>query len=216
MGVLRRQLRGGWRGLRSRSRRPPHSRLLSRCDGHAERAARAAGKSRRRRHFHLRIWGRLQLFQAGLIAGCVQAAIVVLITPLALLLAHYGDNDLSASDRNSGSPVISLLPLIYVVFAAGVALTKHRYLALTTTRIRHASRLMSASEPERAAGTICHLSLVCINRMRIISLATASGQPGCYELASRRVRSSAYNLVGNHKCRCGQLWSKLACRRRRG
>jgi hypothetical protein len=50
--------------------------------------------------------------------------------------------------------VISLLPLIYVVFAAGVALTKHRYVTLTATRIRHASRLMSFSEPERAAGTI--------------------------------------------------------------
>jgi hypothetical protein len=35
-----------------------------------------------------------------------------------------------------------------------VALTKHRYVTLTTTRIRHASRLMSSSEPERAAGTI--------------------------------------------------------------
>jgi hypothetical protein len=29
--------------------------------------------------------------------------------------------------------------LIYVAFAAGVALTKHRYVTLTTTRIRHAS-----------------------------------------------------------------------------
>jgi hypothetical protein len=102
----------------------------------------------------LRIWGRLRLFQAGLIAGCVQAAIIVVITPPVLLFAQYRDNDPSASDRDPASSVISLLPLIYVVFAAGVALTKHRYLTLTTTRIRHASRLMSSSEPERAAGTI--------------------------------------------------------------
>ena len=102
----------------------------------------------------MRIWGRLQLFQAGLIAGCVQAAIIVVITPLVLLFAQYRDNDPSASDRDSASSVISLLPQIYVVFAAGVALTKHRYLTLTTTRIRHASRLMSSYEPNRAAGTI--------------------------------------------------------------
>ena len=50
--------------------------------------------------------------------------------------------------------LISLLPLIYVVLAAGVALTKHRYVTLTSTRIRHASRLMSSSEPDRTAGTL--------------------------------------------------------------
>jgi hypothetical protein len=76
------------------------------------------------------------------------------ITPLVLLFAQYRDNDSSASDRDPASSVISLLPLIYVVLAAGVALTKDRYLKLTTTRIRYASRLMSSSEPERAAGTI--------------------------------------------------------------
>jgi hypothetical protein len=102
----------------------------------------------------LRIWGRLQLFQAGLIAGCVQAVIIVVITPLVLLFAQYWDNDPSASGRDPASSVITLLPLIYVTFAAGVALTKHRYLTLTTTRIRHASRLMSSSEPERVAGMI--------------------------------------------------------------
>jgi hypothetical protein len=47
-----------------------------------------------------------------------------------------------------------LLPLIYVAFAAGVALTKHRYVTLTTARIRHASHLMSSSEPDRFAGTL--------------------------------------------------------------
>jgi hypothetical protein len=102
----------------------------------------------------LRIWGRLRLFQAGLIAGCIQAAIVLVITPLAILFAQYRDYDASASGRDSASSVIALLPLIYVLLAAGVALTKHRYVTLTTTRIRQASRLMSSSEPERAAGTI--------------------------------------------------------------
>jgi len=64
---------------------------------------------------------------------------------LVILFAQYRDGDSSASGRDSASSVISLLPLIYVVFAAGVALTKHRYVTLTTTRIRHDSRLMSSS-----------------------------------------------------------------------
>jgi hypothetical protein len=64
------------------------------------------------------------------------------------------DDHSSASGRDPASSVITLLPFIYVPFAAGVALTKHRYVTLTTTRIRYASRLMSSSEPERAAGTI--------------------------------------------------------------
>lgn len=102
----------------------------------------------------MRIWGRLRLLQAGLIAGCIQTAIVLVITPLMILFAQYRDDASSASGRDPGSSVISLLPLIYVVFAAGVALTKHRCVTLTTMRIRHASRLMSSSEPERAAGTI--------------------------------------------------------------
>jgi hypothetical protein len=89
-----------------------------------------------------------------LIAGCVQTAIVFAITPLVILFAQYRDDDTSASGRDPAFSVISLLPLIYVVLAAGVALTKHRYVALTSTRIRHASRLMSSSEPDRATGTL--------------------------------------------------------------
>ena len=82
-----------------------------------------------KRHFPLRIWGRLRLFQAGLIAGCIQAAIVLVITPLVILFAQYRDDDSSASGRDPASSVITLLPLIYVIFAAGVALTKHHVAA---------------------------------------------------------------------------------------
>jgi hypothetical protein len=73
---------------------------------------------------------------------------------LVILFAQYRDDDPSASGRGPASSVVSLLPLVYVVFAAGVALTKHRYVTLTTTRIRQASRRLSSSEPGRAAGTI--------------------------------------------------------------
>jgi hypothetical protein len=76
------------------------------------------------------------------------------ITPLVVLFAQYRDEDSSASGHDPALSVVSLLPLIYVVFAAGVALTKHRYVTLTSTRIRHASRLMSSSEPGRTAGTL--------------------------------------------------------------
>lgn len=75
----------------------------------------------------MRIWRRLRLFQAGLIAGCVQATTIVVITPLVLLFAQYRDNDSSASDRDLTSSMMSLLPLFYVVLAARVALTRHRY-----------------------------------------------------------------------------------------
>lgn len=101
----------------------------------------------------MRIWRRLRLVQAGLIAGCIQAVIVLVITPFVILLAQSYDDGSSASGDQVSS-VISLLPVSYVIFAAGVALTKHRYVTLTTTRIHYASRLMSSSEPERAAGTI--------------------------------------------------------------
>jgi hypothetical protein len=37
--------------------------------------------------------------------------------------------------------------------------------------------------------------------MRIICLAAASRQPGGHKLAFRYLRSSADDLVGNHKCR---------------
>jgi hypothetical protein len=76
------------------------------------------------------------------------------MTPLVVLFAQYQDDDSNASGRDPAFSVVSLLPFIYVVFAAGVALTKHRYVTLTSTRIRHASRLMSSSEPDRPAGTL--------------------------------------------------------------
>jgi hypothetical protein len=73
----------------------------------------------------LRLGRRFRLFHAGLIAGRVHAAMVVMITPLAIFLAQYLDNDSSVSRRDPVVSFIELLPLIHVEFAAGVALTKH-------------------------------------------------------------------------------------------
>jgi hypothetical protein len=76
------------------------------------------------------------------------------MTPLVILFAQYRIDDSSTSGRDPALSAVSLLPSIFVVVAAGVALTKHRYVTLTSTRIRHASRLMSSSEPDRIAGTL--------------------------------------------------------------
>jgi hypothetical protein len=47
-----------------------------------------------------------------------------MITPLVIFFAQYRDDKLSASGFD---PVFSLLQLTHVLFAAGVALTEHRY-----------------------------------------------------------------------------------------
>jgi hypothetical protein len=89
------------------------------------------------------------------------------ITSLAIFFAQHLDHDSGVSGRDPAVSFIGLLPLIYVVFAAGVALTKHRYVTLTTTRIRYASHLMSSSEPDRLAGTLA----ICLF---LVSLGCAS------------------------------------------
>jgi hypothetical protein len=76
------------------------------------------------------------------------------MTPLVIFFAQYRDDDSNALGRDPALLVVSLLPLIYVMFAAGVALTEHRYVTLTSMRIRYASRLMSTTEPNRTAGTL--------------------------------------------------------------
>ena len=92
-----RQLRGGRRGLASRSRRSSYSRLpaAARYDfAGTSRPARSNGQNRR---FDLRLWRPLRLFQAGLVAGCVQAGLVSVMTPLVIVFAQYRDHDPGAS-----------------------------------------------------------------------------------------------------------------------
>ena len=93
------------------------------------------------------------MFQAGLVAGCVQIAVVLVVTPLVIAYALGSDDD-------RAFPVVASLRSIYLLLAAGVALTKHRYVASTSARIRHASRQLSPSEPERMAGTLAICLLV--------------------------------------------------------
>ena len=81
-----------------------------------------------------------------------------MVTPLVMAFAQFRDHDPGEAGHNPEVSLIAFLPLIDVTLAAGVALTKHRYVTLTTARIRHASHLRSAFEPDRLAGTlaICH------------------------------------------------------------
>ena len=106
--------------------------------------------------------------------------------------------------------LIAFLPLIYVTLAAGVALTKHRYVTLTTARIRHASHLMSSSDPDRLAGTlaICHF-------LASIGCASYALQPPPDILVAldvyRSPPSGAHPVVGtDERLRC-RFRSKRAC-----
>jgi hypothetical protein len=49
------------------------------------------------------------------------------MTPSVVLFAQYRDDDSSTFGRDPALSAVSLLPLIYVVFATGVALAKPRY-----------------------------------------------------------------------------------------
>jgi len=46
---------------------------------------------------------------------------------MVMVFAQYRDHDPGASGRSPAAMLIAFLPLIYVTLAAGVALTKHRY-----------------------------------------------------------------------------------------
>jgi len=100
------------------------------------------------------------LFQAGLIAGYAQVAVVLVVTPLVIAYAPDAENGPGSSDPGQAIPVVASLRLIYLALAAGIALTKHRYVAATSARIRDASRRLSPSEPERAAGALAICLLV--------------------------------------------------------
>src|SRR5260370_28007315 len=157
--LLRRQLRGRWRGLRSRPCRPPHLRLPSLPTGHAERtpcSARTGGRRRRA----LKVRAMLRLFQAGVTAACMQCLAILLTTLLILSYAHHRIENLQVpADDPAVQSLIPLLQLIYLVTAVGVAATRHRFVDLTAERIRPASRLMNNSDPDPAANTVT-ISLV--------------------------------------------------------
>src|SRR5258705_6083571 len=153
--LLRPQLRGHWRGFRSRPCRPPHPRLPSLPNGHAERTPCSARTGGRRRRRALKVRAMLRLFQAGVSAACMQCLAILLTTLLILSYAHHRIENLQVpADDPAVQSLIPLLQLIYLVTAVGVAATRHRFVDLTAGRIRRASRLMNHSDPDRAANTL--------------------------------------------------------------
>ena len=101
----------------------------------------------------------LRLFQAGLVAACIQFIAVGLATLFAFLSVR---NELIVSALSCGgsdfdSPLTSIFPLliwVYLLTALGVALTSGRSVDFTAARIRRSSRLMRPTEPDYGAKTL--------------------------------------------------------------
>jgi len=103
----------------------------------------------------MKIVSMLRLFQAGVIAACIQSLAIILATLLILSYAHHRIENMQVpADDPAVQPLIPLLQLVYLVTAVGVAATRHRFVDLTGGRIRRASRLMNHSDPDRAANTL--------------------------------------------------------------
>ena len=85
----------------------------------------------------------------------MQCVAILLATLLIFSYAHHKIEDLRIpADDPAIQSLIPLLQLIYLATAVGVAATRHRFIDLTAERIRHASRLMSRSDPDSAADTL--------------------------------------------------------------
>lgn len=99
----------------------------------------------------------LRLFQAGVIAACLQCVAIGLLTPLVILYAQHRIDHQGLLDP-AALPVIPILRSIDLLLAAGLALTRHRIVDLTAAHIRAASRRMNRFEPDHAVNGL----LVCL------------------------------------------------------
>ena len=101
----------------------------------------------------------LRLFQAGLVAACIQFIAVGLATLVVFLSAQHGlivpaPSDVGPDREYQLASIILLLTWIYLLTALGVALTSDRFVDFTAARIRRASRLMRPPEPDHATKTL--------------------------------------------------------------
>ena len=104
----------------------------------------------------------LLLFQAGLVAACIQSTAAGTVTFAVFLAVQHKVIVATSSNMgvDAGSEMNSLLPLlqgIYVLIALGVSLTDNRFVDFTAARIRHASRLMCPTEPDHATKSLLTL-----------------------------------------------------------
>src|SRR5882724_4843969 len=87
--MLRWQLRGGRRGLASRSRRPAYFRLPTDARYDFAGTSRPARSNDQNRRFDLKLGKPFRLLQAGLVAGCVQAGLASVVTPVVMVFAQF-------------------------------------------------------------------------------------------------------------------------------
>ena len=101
----------------------------------------------------------LRLIQAGLIAGCLQAIVVAVVTVTFVLYFGSGFlrplpmSDVIQTDQKLTS-IAPLLTWIYLLTALGVALTGNRFVEATAFYLRLASRRTFSTDPGRASMTI--------------------------------------------------------------
>jgi len=107
------------------------------------------------RRFILKMASILRLFDAAAIAALMQGIAALLATLLVLAYARHKIGNLRVPvDDPTIQSLIPLLQLSYLLTAAGVAATRHRFIDSTAARIRRASRLRNPSDPDRAANTL--------------------------------------------------------------
>jgi len=107
----------------------------------------------------LKLLSMLRLFQAGVTAAYMQCLAILLVTPLVITYAQSRlEHPQSPDADTTAMPTASILRLIYLLIAIGLALTRNRSVELTAARIRTASLRMHTREPDLASNTL----LVCL------------------------------------------------------
>jgi hypothetical protein len=107
----------------------------------------------------------LRLFQAGLVAASAQLIAVGLTTFVALEFLQHNDADIFQPGVCSGTDCQSIVVLRYLKWgylltACGVVFTGHRIIDATASRIRHGSRAMWPTEPDRATERLLSLLII--------------------------------------------------------
>jgi hypothetical protein len=100
----------------------------------------------------------LRLFQAGVVAACLQCLVILLLTPIVITFAQSGLDEPASHVAPTSLNVTSLLQMTYLLIALGLAFTNNRFVDSTAAYIRVASRQMHPLEPNLAASTL----LICL------------------------------------------------------
>jgi hypothetical protein len=117
-----------------------------------------------------------RLFQAGLIAGCVQASIVVAVTMMVVISSRYDPDPTTMyigwPGEASPASATGFLTWLELLIALGLAFTGSRFLDATASRLRLASRHMHPAEPDRAVKALLGQLLIVTVGFTIVALRT--------------------------------------------